>query len=641
MGMNKLRQVIYSLAGVLLIHSGTAQAQILFQPTFDSQTPSTSRTVAARQEEPVFVGIMGEIAQPGVYQAATGDLKLNQIVQKLGGLTADASGNVRIIRYGRAGQQTFYSPTNQFALMPGDLIIVDSQKSSGTHRQFGTPSANTQSEAAQIGVVGLIDRPVVLKVRSQHANLPAMLSLLGQSAELAEDTKVIEPPAAGLRRETSDERQLPTGTVLVLDPLSVRPTGIPDLPAVHTLQAAVVQTPTEVGAPETNKQDESQHAPWSPDAAAMARTVSPLLSAPGRLASRPNENADSSTTVPPLAQGPAKTPKRLTQVAPPPPEQTGDSADEPLPFAVSDQPDSPQPESPPAALAEEKTSAPSTATPDSDEKLAEKTAQTETKTAAAPVTAPKTTVPPAPVPQDVATNEKPDYRLVETGYGPSNETADLGWQYAPLALVGLAAIILTISWLQSQVGPLLISQAAKATVPTPTVTAQSSAKPAVALPERRIDTPAVQSTAESERTDRSLQLLEALIHNAVEIQESPPQLPTGIEIFGKTSGNLYYRIDARSEVPAPHLDLVAEISTAPQQQLDGSSTATLTTDSKSYRVDIGHQTEEESTPAADVRQPSQPPTEKRETQSAHSAEDGQPESVLERVLMSIRGRSQQ
>src|SRR5689334_7242948 len=55
------------------------------------------------------VAVIGSIARPGAYELPAANVNITDVVQIAGGLTSEASGNVRVIRKGHAGLQTFYS----------------------------------------------------------------------------------------------------------------------------------------------------------------------------------------------------------------------------------------------------------------------------------------------------------------------------------------------------------------------------------------------------------------------------------------------------------------------------------------------------------------------------------------------------
>ena len=76
---------------------------------------------------PFSIRVTGEVARPGLYELATATPQLVDVIRQAGGLSPNASGNIRIVSGGRADRQTFYSPLLDFRLSPGDLIVVDAR----------------------------------------------------------------------------------------------------------------------------------------------------------------------------------------------------------------------------------------------------------------------------------------------------------------------------------------------------------------------------------------------------------------------------------------------------------------------------------------------------------------------------------
>ncbi len=171
-------------------------------------------------------GIMGEVARPGAYELTEPFPQLSQLIRLAGGVTEAAAGRVRIVRRGRAHQRAFLSPALQLRLIPGDLVVVEPRVSaSGRVRGLVESRSARDSatrtdpvaapEAIQVAFVGLPLSPVVVKLRSQHASVPAVLSLLHQPAELLPSLRVLEGTSS---RPISDPHAL---TNQPLGPLSV------------------------------------------------------------------------------------------------------------------------------------------------------------------------------------------------------------------------------------------------------------------------------------------------------------------------------------------------------------------------------------------------------------------------------------
>ncbi|QDT63813.1 polysaccharide biosynthesis/export family protein [Calycomorphotria hydatis] len=193
----------------------------------------------AKQKTDTYIGIIGQVSRPGTYHLSGQTADLATLLQDAGGLTTEATGSIRLIRNGRAGQQIYYHDQIQFKLKPGDVLCVDGQRG----RRFGVNGvsqigfqseremASATSETLpprQIAIIGALDRPTVLKVRGEDANVPRMLQLLGQNHISPQNVRLI---AAGMQsRKYGPEELLPDGTVLVLEPYRVIRDQLPEFP---------------------------------------------------------------------------------------------------------------------------------------------------------------------------------------------------------------------------------------------------------------------------------------------------------------------------------------------------------------------------------------------------------------------------
>jgi hypothetical protein len=135
---------------------------------------------------------------------------------------------------------------------------------SGRQQIAGLDPTKPSNEAAtvfavQIAFVNLIERPVVVKMASDHATLTRIVELLGQSADCAAKIRVFSPVGTiQSESEESDQtpRPLASGTVLVFPSSLVRVSSLPALPApIAAVSAAPQPGPAslpEFKAPESN-----------------------------------------------------------------------------------------------------------------------------------------------------------------------------------------------------------------------------------------------------------------------------------------------------------------------------------------------------------------------------------------------------
>jgi hypothetical protein len=192
--------------------------------------PSASATSA------VFVGVMGQVARPGVYEFAEPRPTLGDVLRRAGGLTRRATGAVRVVRGGRAGQQVFVDPndpsSHPFAGSPlrdGDILVADAAPN---HQ---AEARDAESEPVPVALVGVLPRPVILPVPPPHAHLASVLAFLGQDLGMAPDVRVLtvgRAAGAAVHAELGPWFRAPT--VLEFPPRSVHRESLPDLPAALT-----------------------------------------------------------------------------------------------------------------------------------------------------------------------------------------------------------------------------------------------------------------------------------------------------------------------------------------------------------------------------------------------------------------------
>ena len=228
-----------------------------------------------------YVGLLGQVARPGVYEIAGGRETLADLIEKIGGLAKDASGQLRIVRNGRPGQSTSFAAASYFELLPGDLVIADAQATrspnsgalrsgDSTSAQSGTTARQASSSYVQIGFVNLLDRPVVLKLKAENANIPAILALMRQDGGLASEIKIVPPSGQGQRfQNQSQQRQdasLPSETVLIFPRDAVATERLDHLPQPTRLRSDQTdQGASDAAQPQPLQPQRTPPAPISPD----------------------------------------------------------------------------------------------------------------------------------------------------------------------------------------------------------------------------------------------------------------------------------------------------------------------------------------------------------------------------------------
>lgn len=272
--------------------------------------PKMSWAVDTAQQP--FVGLVGQVARPGVYEIERRGTLLGDLLQAIGGLAKDASGQFRVIRNGRPELTTSYSGAAEFELMAGDMIIADMQPAQISQRAMNAKQAS--ADAVQIGFVNLIDRPVVLKLKVEHASVYEILSIMRQDQKLASQIKIVVPLSQRGQSQPQLDTVLASETVLIFPPSSVKTERIALLPEPFKLkresdtkrssgEAVQPYAPHENISPAGNRAPRSQpgvedngtdSAPLPPDAQPISRPSVEVLPDVSEVPSPPVEDIASS-----------------------------------------------------------------------------------------------------------------------------------------------------------------------------------------------------------------------------------------------------------------------------------------------------------------------------------------------------------
>ncbi len=199
------------------------------------------------------VTIMGEVARPGVYEFDRPNVSLPELIDLAGGLNeATASRNIYSFRSGRPGPQTFYTPDSQFAIMPGDVLAAGRRPEYGSsNRGIGEGSVtSTAVEAPQVVLLGLLERPVLLRLPMNAASIPGLFALLRQDRNPGRSIAVYPPNGAPFSYTAQNTQPVPlaSGTIVTFAPGSVLLDDLPALPPVVN-EAPREQNPNQVAQP--------------------------------------------------------------------------------------------------------------------------------------------------------------------------------------------------------------------------------------------------------------------------------------------------------------------------------------------------------------------------------------------------------
>ncbi len=296
---------------------GTGQQSDISQGLTRPQ-PHYSSPIWQSTQRGGYFGMMGEIAEPGVYFHSQERVTLGEMLKLAGGATSDAGGGVRIVRQGRGGLQTFLSQDSKYELLNGDVIFLESRHrpgqpglkkftskmqtvSHGEERLDGTRDTAAKKRAAAfayLAFVNLTPEPIVVPVPGDQATLTAVMTWLRQDLKSPPFVRIISP-SPQLRRDNSlppDQQLLENGTVLVFDTATVKQDRLPEFPPVKGLgnpPPAEQAPPAIVKPPSTSQPAIPNHKP-----------LLPLLQKPAGRATR--------GVLPPQAPAPPPEPKRNT-----------------------------------------------------------------------------------------------------------------------------------------------------------------------------------------------------------------------------------------------------------------------------------------------------------------------------------------
>ncbi len=231
-----------------------------FRPSAQANSPSsrpTSTTIvmADQRDAAMIVGVMGAVATPGIYQFDSRHVTIRDLIEKAGQPTQTAAGTVRVLRGSYVNMKLFMPSQEEFPLEPADMIVVESQ-SQPQHRvidfsrlnEVSTESKQHQppAETIQIGLVNLLDYPMLMTLKSVDADLQTLLvNLLNQAPAAAYNLKVIEPVAKPQNQTPGLDRPLLDGTVLVFDPRLVDRERLPVFPAPFKVKTVAQFNPPD------------------------------------------------------------------------------------------------------------------------------------------------------------------------------------------------------------------------------------------------------------------------------------------------------------------------------------------------------------------------------------------------------------
>lgn len=480
-------------------------------------------------------GVMGAVEKPGVYADDSPTPLLVDIVGRAGGLTDRATGNVRIVRGERAGQQTFYTPSLDFRLQRGDLVVVDSRPAARSRHRFDVAGAEPQAaeEAVQLAFLHVLERPIVLKMRATDASIARILQLLRQPADIASTVRVVETGPAYTRGHRDETTRLADGSVLVFDAERIDRGHLPSFPPVIDKSTTSVP-PTKAGATEAP-------ANIVPEVARSTPTPEPQP--------LDDEPVDAVTISRPTRMGVPSAMASMTRRSSPLP-LTGDPLLPPMPRAIDENPD-----------VDER---PILAGPTSADTIDRGSIRIPTRVAEAlDATKPDPVAETSDVPDpsflesgpatmaEVELNSDPSKTAESSTSGVTtsenregenaiNDSADTGSLIIVLSVLVVAAgLIWFLGRRTENVGSIALhTTEAKTSEPSDATSPRTSAHLRIdgGHEGHRVPSAHVPLSRPSDLDD--------LIEGRVTFQEEPLSLPNSLELFGKSTTEVWHRIDA-------------------------------------------------------------------------------------------------
>ena len=226
---------------------------------------------------PGYFVVVGGVKRSGVYISDEAKVSVNTLIQAAGGLKTESAVPVRILSGQRPPIQVFFDGDVDETVRPGEILVV-TETSTG-------PSDPRFKRTVPVVCLGLIDRPVVLPLKEEIANLPALVLNLEQKPEVAASVKKIDPAGRG------SAENLSSGTVVIFDPATIdhiRLKLAEEFPPAVSLKAALSGG---VVKPETSTSFE-QREPGLPPGLTVRdfSTGSDALAAPPRLPAPQDSN---------------------------------------------------------------------------------------------------------------------------------------------------------------------------------------------------------------------------------------------------------------------------------------------------------------------------------------------------------------
>lgn len=196
----------------------------------------TDRIVAQAfsQQPAVRVTVMGQVWAPGVYEFRQGAPTLKALTEQSGGLTGYCAHQFYVFKANEESLKLERDQYDDYQFEDGDILLAET--AARHYKALGSPAArHTLVEIhpkTQIVLLNVLDRPVLLSLSPEDADLAYLLSLLNQNRTAMVGVEQIVPPNASSIPQDAiiAPDMIFSGSILRFVPNAVDRTTLPQLP---------------------------------------------------------------------------------------------------------------------------------------------------------------------------------------------------------------------------------------------------------------------------------------------------------------------------------------------------------------------------------------------------------------------------
>lgn len=223
------RDVIGNVPGRGMSIRRTQQASQPSSVAGDATKRALRKATHPEMHSPLFVGVMGQVVTPGVFEFTTKAPNLQDLIECAGGRTQFASGEYYVVSATRPLTRIDPIRNANARFVNGDVLLVET--SARNYHELGRPGTTlaTLHPRTQVALFNVTDRPVILNsLKPQQARLSSLLTMLGQTQRATRGLRTIVPPNSREIPATAVAPDLITsGTSLIFDPESLDRARLP------------------------------------------------------------------------------------------------------------------------------------------------------------------------------------------------------------------------------------------------------------------------------------------------------------------------------------------------------------------------------------------------------------------------------